>query len=345
MIAEPVDGLIHHEDILVGAPMAFGVRHVTREEIIDFARTYDPQIIHIDEEAARRSIVGGLCASGMHTCAMMMGMLCEGILLRSASLGSPGLDEVKWLKPVRPGDVLSVRVVCTHKRDSASRPDVGISQMTFEVLNQLGETVLSTQSNQMFRRRSPAPRPAPTKAPIASLWDVRDAPQPDPDSMHFEDRRVGEVFDVGSHTFDREQMIAFARRFDPQPFHLDEEAGRRSLFGGLAASGWHTAAHFIRLFVAYRHQAEMRLRDRGLPVATYGPSPGFKNLGWLKPVLGGDTVSFRSRVKHKVDLKSRPDRGLLVSDHQGRNQRGEIVFTYTSQILVERRTPFRPPAG
>ncbi len=147
--------------------------------------------------------------------------------------------------------------------------------------------------------------------------------------------------ELASHTFGKDEIIAFAREYDPQPFHLDEAAGKASLFGGLSASGWHTAAIFIRGVVAARKEANDAARARGERIAVYGPSPGFRNLFWTKPVFVGDTISFRSRLSEKVDLKSRPDRGLLMSEVQGRNQKGEIVFGITSQILAERRTPYR----
>lgn len=349
MLPAPPDGIIHYEDVPADVPIEFGARTVSREEIIGFATRYDPQPIHLDEEAARRSIVGGLCAAGMHTCCLMMRMLCDGFLLRSSSLGSPGLDEVKWMRPVRPGDTLRVRIVFTDKRLLASRPGVGISRAVFDVLNQNGEVVLSTTSNQMFRLRHPEPveprpdQPPREKTPIASLWDLDPAAAPVPASLCFEDRVIGELIELGHYTFRADDIMAFAREFDPQPFHLDREAGSRSLFGGLAASGWQTAANFIRLFVARRQAQEAEFRSRGFPEVAYGPSPGFKNLRWLKPVLEGDTVTYRSRVAGKVDLRSRPDRGLLIGEHQGRNQRGDLVFLYTSQIMVERRERYVAP--
>jgi acyl dehydratase len=133
--------------------------------------------------------------------------------------------------------------------------------------------------------------------------------------------------------------VAFAREFDPQPFHLDDAAAKASLFGALSASGWHTTAVWIRQYVAYRQRIEAEMRAAGLTPAQYGPSPGFKNLRWLKPVYPGDTIEYRGRIVEKLDWKNRPDRGLIVTDNQGRNQKGEIVFAIRGQIFAERRTP------
>jgi acyl dehydratase len=339
---------LFHEDIEVGRAYDCGRKIVTKEEIISFARQFDPQPMHLDEEAAKKTLVGGLCASGFHTCAMMMRMVCDGILNRVASLGSPGVDEVRWVRPVRPGDALSARYLAQEKRILSSRPGVGMCKVLVDLVDDKGEVVAFWTTNQLTRVRNPGP-PAATpgprreKQPIASLWDLPGPPAgPPPPDLYFEDRQIGEMTELASHTFDKDEIIAFARDYDPQPFHLDEAAGKASLFGGLCASGWHTAAIFIRGVVAARNEANEAARSRGEQVAVYGPSPGFRNLFWPKPVFVGDTVSFRARVSEKVDLKSRPDRGLLMSEVQGRNQKGEIVFGITSQLLAERRTPYRP---
>jgi acyl dehydratase len=341
------DRLLHQEDLQVGKPITFGHKVVTKDEIIAFAGAYDPQPMHLDEEAAKATLVGGLCASGYHTCAIMMRMLCDGLMNQMASLGSPGVDEVRWIKPVRPGDTLRATYTVRENRDLASRPDVGISKVLLELINQDGAVLATWITNQLTRRRNPGAAP-PTgasgkeKSQLASLWDGSEAGGEARPDTFFEDRRIGETVDLGRHTFGRDEIIAFARQFDPQPFHLDEEAAKASLFGALCASGWHTAAIFIRAVVTTRMRVNGAARARGERVAIYGPSPGFRNLRWLKPVYVGDTIEFRARLAEKIDLKSRPERGLLANQIQGRNQKGEIVFLNTAQMLAERRTPYRP---
>lgn len=341
---------IHHEDIEIGKLTTFGHKVVTKEEIIAFGRAYDPQPMHTDEEQAKSSAVGGLCASGWHTCAMMMRMICDGPLRNTASLGSPGVDEVRWTKPVRPGDVLSCRHVYTEKRDLASRPDVGISKITLELVDATGAVLAWWHTNQLTRRRHPAAASAAGKAApktqrqaLVSLWDAPAAPTAQPtNALFFEDRQLGEITDLGNHTFDRDGIIAFAREYDPQPFHLDEAAAKASLFGALCASGWHTSAIFIRQVVRHRLAGNAAARPSGERQPAYGPSPGFRNLRWPKPVYVGDTIAYRARLVEKIDLKSRPNRGILASEVQGRNQKGEIVFSLISQILADRRHPYQP---
>ena len=160
--------------------------------------------------------------------------------------------------------------------------------------------------------------------------------------MFFENLQSGEISDFGRHTFNRDEIIAFAREFDPQPFHLDDAAAKASLFGALCASGWHTASIFIREVVTHRLGGSSSSRAAGERQPVYGPSPGFRNLRWPKPVYVGDTIEFRARLAEKIDLKSRPGRGILASEVQARNQKGEIVFALISQILADRREPYKP---
>jgi acyl dehydratase len=344
-LVPPVSGLLHHEDLEIGAQQTFAPHAVTREAIIDFPRQFDPQTMHLDEEAAKKTIVGGLCASGFHTCAILMRQLCDNFLLRTASLGSPGIDEVKWLRPVRPQDQLALRIGVLEKRNLQSRPDVGLSKMLFELLDSHGNVVLSMLTNQLLRRRRPgAPlavgerQQKPVANHGANLWDEASTPQMATQGNFFEDQVVGEVRDLGAHTFERDDIIAFAKQFDPQPFHIDEQAGRASLFKGLAASGWHTASIFIRQVVVARQAHEAALRASGQRLAAWGPSPGFRNLNWPRPVLAGDRIEFRQKTIEARGLKSRPRSGLLISQAEGRNQRGEIVYGFIGQVLIERRT-------
>jgi acyl dehydratase len=142
------------EDFPAGSVREFGGVAVSRESILRFAREFDPQPFHVDEEAAKRSPFGGLIASGWHTCALMMRMACDAFLLDSASVGSPGMDHIKWLKPVRPGDTLRVRLTVKEARVLKSRPNVGIVKNFWQVLNQDGDEVMQSEGYGMFLRRA-----------------------------------------------------------------------------------------------------------------------------------------------------------------------------------------------
>ncbi|HKB52811.1 MAG TPA: MaoC family dehydratase [Ramlibacter sp.] len=144
------------EDLTVGSVRDLGTASLSADEIKEFAAKFDPQPFHLDEEAARHSMFGALCASGWHTCALAMGMTVRNFLSKSASLGSPGLESLKWLKPVYPGDTLRLRQVIVEARPLRSRPDVGIVRSRWEMSNQHGEPVMQMEGYGMFRRRHPA---------------------------------------------------------------------------------------------------------------------------------------------------------------------------------------------
>lgn len=150
---------------------------------------------------------------------------------------------------------------------------------------------------------------------------------------YFEDLLLGEKQALGSQAFDRDFIVSFAERFDRQPFHLSEEAGRGSLFGGLAASGWQTAATWMRLWVLHND----KLAAAGEPPEALGPSPGFQDLKWLRPVLAGDVVSYSSTMTEKRALVSRPEWGLASGIGEGTNQRDELVFSFNYHVFVRRR--------
>lgn len=150
---------LYWEDFPVGSVREFGAMRVTREAILAFAQQFDPQPFHLDDEAAKASLFGALSASGWHTCAMAMRMMCDAYLLESSSLGSPGIEQLKWLKPVFAGDTLSERFTVLEARVMASRPGVGLVRSHWEVLNQHRDVVLTMEGWGMFGLREPG---APT---------------------------------------------------------------------------------------------------------------------------------------------------------------------------------------
>jgi acyl dehydratase len=143
----------YFEDFEPGQDIDLGTRTVTEDEIVAFARDFDPQPFHVDHDAAAASTFGGVIASGWHTCSMMMRMVVDGLLNRSASMGSPGLDGVRWLAPVRAGDTLNVRYRTVQVKASASKPDRGVVWSKWVALNQHGETVCTVEGMGMFGRR------------------------------------------------------------------------------------------------------------------------------------------------------------------------------------------------
>ncbi|MFB2550631.1 MaoC family dehydratase [Ensifer soli] len=138
---------------------------------------------------------------------------------------------------------------------------------------------------------------------------------------------------IGTLAFPREDIVAFARDFDPQPFHLDEEAARRSLFGGLCASGWHTASGWMKTFVAFWTEESRRLAADGIVPPKLGPSPGFRELKWLKPVYAGDSITYAVTFLSARAVESRPGWRMNTILCEGRNQFDEDVIRFESSVI------------
>ena len=151
--------------------------------------------------------------------------------------------------------------------------------------------------------------------------------------QYWEDIEIGARRELGTYTFGEDEIIAFAKKYDPQIFHLDPQAARQTVFGGLIASGWHTVAVWMKLAIAGRAQEKME--DRG--VLRAGVSPGFEGLRWLKPVRPGMTLTYSSEVTAKVESRSRPQWGLVMSRNEARDESGALVMSFIGKGFVQRR--------
>jgi acyl dehydratase len=150
--------------------------------------------------------------------------------------------------------------------------------------------------------------------------------------IYWEDVEIGLRRELGSYTFSEEEIVRFARKYDPQPFHIDAQAAQRSIFGGLIASGWHTAAIWMKLAIADR------ARTRGAsPLMRAGVSPGYEDMRWMRPVRPGMTLTYTSEIVGKVELRSRRDVAIILSRNEARDEKGELVFRFTGKGLVQRR--------
>ena len=147
--------LLHYEDFTVGDSFDLGNYRVTSDEIKAFAREFDPQFFHLDEERAKTSVLGGLSASGWHTCGMLMRLMVDGYLTRTAAMGSPGIDEVKWLKPVYAGETLTGRMTVLAKRQSRSKPEMGLVTMRWEACSHDGQSKIDMTGINLIKVRAP----------------------------------------------------------------------------------------------------------------------------------------------------------------------------------------------
>ncbi|MET0369662.1 MAG: MaoC family dehydratase [Methylobacterium sp.] len=318
-------------DVLTGEPMT-----VSREDIVAFARAFDFQPFHLDEAAAETTFAGRLIASGWHTAALGMRLLQQGPFKGGSSLGAPGIDELRWLAPVLPGDTLRVSLTITGLRDSATKPGLGFVNALLALANGRGETVMTQRFTFMLARRGTQPLPprpvtVGTPSPVAEPDDAEPVP-------YLRDLAIGATRDLGAASFDADAIIAFARAYDPQAFHLDDAAARRTHFGGLCASGWHTAAAYMNRLLTTRARDVAFTAERG-PVPESGPSPGFRNMRWIRPVYAGDTIRFATKVTDKRASASRPGWGLIFARNTGMNQRDEPVFAFDSTVFHQWAPP------
>jgi acyl dehydratase len=150
--------------------------------------------------------------------------------------------------------------------------------------------------------------------------------------QYWEDVWIGGRRELGSYTFTEEEIIRFGKKYDPQPFHIDPEAAKHSIFGGIIASGWHTAAIWMKLAIADREKSAGKS-----PLLRAGVSPGYEDMRWIKPVRPGMTLRFSSEICGKVELRSRPDMGIVLSRNEARNDKGTLVFHFTGKGFVQRR--------
>jgi acyl dehydratase len=329
----------HFEDFTPGCAMPYGGLTVEREPMVAFARAFDAQPMHVDEAAARHSMAGELIASGWYTAALNMRMMADDFVLETASMGGPGVSELKWLKPVKAGDTLRGMRHVLDRRPSLTKPDRGFVNFRLELFNQRDEQVFEQSNLIMIGRRGSEAltdsEAKPFAPPMPELPVFRDV---DHDTIpFFEEIEIGDRMDLGSADFSEADIIRFARDFDPQYFHVDPVRAKESIFGGLIASGWHTGANWMGQMVRNRMAAAGAAMARGERPARLGPSPGFTHLKWIKPVLAGDTITYTSAIIEKRVSQSRLGWGIVRHFNTGTNQRGELVFSFVGGVFWERR--------
>jgi len=273
---------------------------------------------------------------------MVMRLYCDAVLNEAEGLGAPGIDETRWLQPVRPGMVLNVEWRVTSARVSQSRPEMGLLGVEMETRDQTGLLLMTQRYTGLFARRDQTPPPPQTtpaaRPPRAAPVELPVFDDPMVNLTRFahrhEDVVIGARIALGARLFTREDIIHFASKYDPQPFHLSDEGAARSHFGRLSASGWQTAASYMRLFIDTRDR--VRADRASLPFALNpgGPSPGFRNLRWLRPVQAGDTITYDSTVIAKEPHPRRPGLGIARNRATGVNQDGVRVFEVEGSSLT-----------
>jgi acyl dehydratase len=324
--------LLTFEDFQPGETRVYGDYLIREDELLAFSAAYDPQPFHLDPEAAKGTILGGLAASGWQTCSALMRMMIDSWLGESSVLAGIGIEDNRWLAPVRPGDRLTAHTVTLEKSDLRSRPGAGIVKVRTSLRNQDGREVMNQTLSNLFARRIPLAAP-PSGAPRRSAPKAGDGAPPeridDPAGAMPEDfarARVGAYADIGETVFTAQKIRDYALKYDPAPFHVDEEAGKAHLLGAMSAAGLHTASCWMSHFIAARRRlAGGELSNRA--------SPGFRDMLWRRPVLIGDRIAFSTQIIGKRET-SRPGLGLITSLNRGINQRGELALEFVASVFA-----------
>jgi acyl dehydratase len=309
--------------------LTFRAPRIEKADILAFSSAFDPQPAHLDEAAALQTPLRGLAASGWHTCAVVAQGLEVALAKVPDYLGIDGIDELRWLRPVRPEDELFGAVTlgpparCTCGSTFDRRPAV------VEVRDGRGKCVLRWSCHVLFGpRRSWIPL-----APCA-LRRVRSSKVAGRPGEHlvkfFEDVHPGDEIALGSYAFGSRNVGIFEGIVGAGGYEV-------ARCKPVHVKGWNVVAGWMRLIVAYYQRRAAELDAAGLPVPQLGPAAGLRWLRWLAPVALGERISFRSWVEHKVHAAGPGRWGLLVAGAEGYNDSGELVICFYPQFLLERR--------
>ncbi|MCI4664568.1 MAG: hypothetical protein MRY74_07585, partial [Neomegalonema sp.] len=311
----------YFEDFEPGQQFDCGSRVVPLAEAHDFAQRFDPQP-YLLAPASEGTL------SGWHLGSTTMRLYYEAVLRESSSLGAPGIERLQWFAPARAGEPLSARMDVGPKRESRSRPEMGFVTLSVTTL-QAGEPVMALRFPMMARRRGfdgislrTADR---TRADAAEMF-ASARPAEEMGFARGEDAPFGALFDLGDVSFNAPEIISFARDYDPQPFHIDEEAGRVSAFGGLAASGWHICSLWSGAWGRAWAKARAAAPQLGEGAAQLFCAPtSVSDLKWRLPALDGDRLRFFIRFIGLDPIDGSPGLAALNAECGGVNQHGALA--------------------
>lgn len=317
-----------------GERLGLGTAVLGRDDIISFATEFDAQPFHLDDSAAETTLLGGMAASGWHTCVTVMGLLQRTLKGRALGVEPAGAEEIIWLKPVRPGDTLTASLVWGSRSCGACGERMGAFPVSIETINQHGDTVMRLRMDCLVRADGEGEREPSSRArecPLRKARAARVSRQPgDHGIKYFEHVAPGDEIDLGNYEFTPERIWRFRASYDGWAPPSQTDAGT------LTASDWHITAAWMNCIVRYYGQHSQLFRNAGLPVPMLGPAAGVKHVRWHRPVRAGETISFRAWAERKIELASHEDWGLLVVGAEGIGGAGDLVVSFYPQMLLER---------
>lgn len=325
--AQPIDGRLAHDDFRSDRTFQLPDRVITRDAIIRFGRRYDPQPFHIDDRAARASILKGLAASGWHSCTVYMSALQEGLLQHCADARLFAIDEIKWLFPVRPESRLEGTVRARAIEEPGPWPGSGQVELDCIATDENGRRVMTWKARMAVTGFN-----ANGSMAAASGMTVEDIGRQPGALAYFDDVSVGDEADLGNHQFTTAAIHEFTDEFKLGAQDARPDGGSRC-----DADPWHIAAVSMSQLVRYYLKETASLRRQSLPVPGLGPSPGIRHVRWHHPVKPGQRLSFRAWTVQKTPISPQSNWGLLTGACAAMDENGRMVLTFEGQLLLERR--------
>lgn len=327
-----------------GERLALGTAVLGRDDIIRFASEFDAQPFHLDDSAAETTLLGGLAASGWHTCVAVMGLLRQELDRRGLALEPAGAEDIVWLKPVRPDDALTATLVWGARSCGACGDRVGAFPVTIEAVNQHGEPVMRWRMDSLVSVMGESDSqlwPWAGECPMRMARPARARRRPgDHRIKFFEHVAPGDEIDLGQYEFTEERIRRFRESYDGAAAPPSAASADRGM-----AAPWHVAAAWMHCIVRYYGHHGRVMESQGRAVPMLGPAAGVKHLRWHRPVRAGETVSFRAWAERKIEIASHEDWGLLVVGAEGIDASGHPVVSFYPQMLLERASRLERALG
>ncbi|MBL8883065.1 MAG: hypothetical protein JNL45_08430 [Hyphomicrobium sp.] len=311
-----------------------GPIRIAADQMVAFARRFDPQPFHVDEQAARGTLLGGLAASAWYTCTKLMGEIARFAIRHSVVLDLAGAEQIILLGPVRGNDRLTITLFLSDETLCTCGDPVRRGRV--EAVNQMGEVVMRLMLDCVLNPRASGLKAADVSCPLRQGRAARGARAARPDAIrYFEDVVIGSEIDLGHYTFGPEAVAEFNACTGNAAQHVDGSTE----IGSCDVPIWHLPAAWMQRMVRFYEEESKQREASGEPIPRLGPATGFKQLRWHRPVAIGETITFRGWAERKLDIASQHRWGLLVVGAEGLNADGETVVSFYPQMLLERRNP------
>lgn len=333
------------DELDVGETFPLGPYPMTKKRIIEFAQAFDPQPMHLDSECGRASPLGGLAASGWHTASVAMRLFHDAWLHKVRGAGSPGIEKTEWPRALMAGETVQGEGQLLSRRVLRTRPGTGLGQIALSLQGSNGGAdVLRARWWVFFERNDSAvpgnpgvnrPGMRPDRSPPPRLAD---AILPDLRMLHLGGIEPGKPVFLGKVSASEEEILSFARAFDPQPFHVDPFAAEHGPFRGLCASGWHSCALWMRTNVLARQRILANLDEAGRQQLEHSAAVGlgFEDLSWTRPVRPDMRLLAFITALESRESRSRAGWGIARWRAELTDEDGRLGLRFHPSLLMKK---------